>query len=82
MIFTDEQVFKLLMLIQDISIMKDSAKMQTHDLVDIINEQIKRIIPTKLYQPVSICINSTGFAWFLTRKWMLRPRYIERRGCL
>ncbi len=38
MIFTDEQVFKMLMLIQDISSMKDSAEMQTRDLVDIINE--------------------------------------------
>tara|TARA_R110000824_G_scaffold56950_1_gene155321 strand:- start:654 stop:875 length:222 start_codon:yes stop_codon:yes gene_type:complete len=38
MIITDEQIFKMLMLIQDISSMKDSAKMQTRDLVDIINE--------------------------------------------
>jgi len=38
MIITDEHVFKILMLIQDISSMKDSAKMQTQDLVDIINE--------------------------------------------
>ena len=38
MIITDEQVFKMLMLIQDISSMKESATMQTRDLVDIINE--------------------------------------------
>ena len=36
MIFTDEQIFKLLAL--DIPSMLKSAEMQTRDLVDIINE--------------------------------------------
>ena len=37
MIFTDEQVFKLLLL-SNLTSMNESTEMQTRDLVDIINE--------------------------------------------